>query len=184
MKTEKIVWWSIDRVKPYDQNPRKISDKAIEVVAESIREFGFKNPILVDKDGVIIAGHTRRLAAQKLGFESVPVIVCDDLTEQQVKALRLADNKTSEFSEWDPEMLDAELLEVTDLDMEAFGFDIPEPASVAVEDDFDEESDEIEAKCKTGEIWVLGNHRLMCGNTADPDNMSTLMGGEGGNVLH
>ena len=181
---EKIVWWSIDRIKPYNQNPRKITDKAIEVVAESIKNFGFKNPILVDKDGVIIAGHTRRLAAQKLGLESVPVIVCDDLTEQQVKALRLADNKTSEFSEWDSQMLDAELLEVSDIDMQAFGFDIPEPAEVAIEDDFDEQSDDIEAKCKTGEIWVLGNHRLMCGNTAKPEDMANLMGGEGSNVLH
>ena len=177
MKNEKIVWWPISRLKPYGNNPRKISDKAIDVVAESIREFGFKNPILVDADGVIIAGHTRRLAAMKLNLEQVPVIVCDDLTEQQVKALRLADNKTSEFSEWDTEILPAELLEVTDLDMQAFGFDISEPPSVAVEDNFDEESDEIETKCKTGEIWVLGNHRLMCGDTANLDDMSALMGG-------
>lgn len=177
MKNEKIVWWSIDRIKPYDKNPRKISDKAVGVVAESIKEFGFKNPILVDSDGVIIAGHTRRLAALKLELQQVPVIVCDDLTEQQVKALRLADNKTAEFSEWDADVLDAELLEVTDLDMQAFGFDAPvEPAEVK-EDDFEEESEDIQAKCQTGEIWVLGNHRLMCGDTANPDDMSALMGG-------
>lgn len=122
MKNEKIVWWPLDRIKPYENNPRKISDKAVGVVAESIREFGFKNPILVDATGVIIAGHTRRQAAIKLGLQQVPVIVCDDLTEQQVKAFRLADNKTGEFTEWDIDMLEAELLDVSDLDMSAFGF--------------------------------------------------------------
>ena len=177
MKNEKIVWWSIDRIKPYDKNPRKISDKAVGVVAESIKEFGFKNPILVDSDGVIIAGHTRRLAALKLELQQVPVIVCDDLTEQQVKALRLADNKTAEFSEWDADVLDAELLEVTDLDMQAFGFDAPVEPTEVKEDDFEEEAEDIQAKCQTGEIWVLGNHRLMCGDTANPDDMSALMGG-------
>ena len=177
MKNEKIAWWSIDRIKPYDKNPRKISDKAVGVVAESIKEFGFKNPILVDSDGVIIAGHTRRLAALKLELQQVPVIVCDDLTEQQVKALRLADNKTAEFSEWDADALDAELLQVTDLDMQAFGFDAPVEPSEVKEDDFEEEAEDIQAKCQTGEIWVLGNHRLMCGDTANPDDMSALMGG-------
>ena len=176
---EKIVWWSIDRIKPYNQNPRKITDKAIEVVAESIKNFGFKNPILGDKDGVIIAGHTRRLAAQKLGLESVPVIVCDDLTEQQVKALRLADNKTSEFSEWDPEMLDAELLEVSDMDMQAFGFDTSEPPAVVVEDDFDEEKESINEIVKIGEIWQVGNHRLVCGDSTDAEAFKKLMGGGG-----
>ena len=122
MKEERIEQWPLSKVRPYGGNPRKISDKAISVVAESIREFGFKNPILVDRDGVIIAGHTRRLAAEKLQLKEVPVIVCDDLSDNQVKALRLADNKTAEFSEWDPELLDAEILEVTDLDMQAFGF--------------------------------------------------------------
>ena len=174
---ERIVWWSIDRIKPYEQNPRKITDKAIEVVAESIKSFGFKNPILVDKDGVIIAGHTRRLAAQKLGIESVPVVVCDDLTEQQVKALRLADNKTSEFSKWEPAILEAELLDVSDIDMQAFGFEPPELPAEVLEDEFDENSDQVETKCKFGDLWALGEHRLMCGNSTDKASVERLMGG-------
>ena len=150
-------------------------DKLMQVLGESYtsRSYAF----LVDSDGVIIAGHTRRLAALKLELQQVPVIVCDDLTEQQVKALRLADNKTAEFSEWDADVLDAELLEVTDLDMQAFGFDAPVEPTEVKEDDFEEEAEDIQAKCQTGEIWVLGNHRLMCGDTANPDDMSALMGG-------
>jgi site-specific DNA-methyltransferase (adenine-specific) len=179
MRNEKITWMPLQDLKPYEKNPRVISEKAINAVVESIREFGFKNPILVTADKVIIAGHTRRLAAEKLGLETVPVIVCDDLSEQQIQALRLADNKTAEFSEWDSELLEAELLEVTDLDMELFGFDSPDYNSdVEVsEDDFDEESDEIKSRVQTGEIWVLGEHRLMCGDSSNMEDVSKLMGG-------
>lgn len=98
-------------LKPYPNNPRK-NDKAVDAVAASIREFGFKVPIITDKDGVIIAGHTRLKAAEKLGLETVPVIVASDLTEEQAKALRLADNKTAELAEWDPDLLLKELSEM------------------------------------------------------------------------
>jgi hypothetical protein len=100
---------STDRVIPYARNPRKISDAAVAAVAGSIKEFGFKSPIVVDKDGVIIAGHTRLRAAQRLGMSEVPVVVADDLTPAQVKAYRIADNRVAEFSEWATDMLKIEV---------------------------------------------------------------------------
>lgn len=119
-----IISKAVSELIPYEKNPRKISDEAVNAVAESIQEFGFKNPILIDKNNVIIAGHTRRLASLKLGLERVPCVVCDDLTPQQIKALRLADNKTNELADWDIGELDLELADLLDMDMERFGFDI------------------------------------------------------------
>lgn len=114
---------NINDLKMYERNPRK-NDKAVQYVAESIREFGFKVPIVVDADNVIIAGHTRLKAARYLGLDAVPCVVADDLTEEQVKAFRLADNKLGEIAEWDFDLLDAELAEIVDLDMSEFGFNI------------------------------------------------------------
>lgn len=113
----------ISELKPYENNPR-INDKAVDYVANSIKEFGFKVPIIIDKDDVIVAGHTRLKAAEKLGLKSVPVIVADDLTPEQIKAFRLADNKTSEFAEWDSNKLFQELSELNQIsfDMSVFGF--------------------------------------------------------------
>lgn len=118
-----IVSKALSELIPYEKNPRKISEEAVNAVAESIQEFGFKNPILIDKDNVIIAGHTRRLASLKLGLERVPCVVVDDLTPQQIKALRLADNKTNELAGWDIGELDLELADLLDMDMSRFGFD-------------------------------------------------------------
>ena len=125
-----IVYRDIKSIYPYGNNPRH-NDGAVEAVAASIREFGFKNPIIVDKQGEIIAGHTRHAAAQKLHMDQVPVIVADDLTDEQVCALRLADNKTAELAEWDWEKLDQELEEILNIDMEEFGFEFEDE----VEDD-------------------------------------------------
>lgn len=108
---------------PYEKNPRK-NDKAVEYVANSIKEFGFKVPIIIDTNNVIVAGHTRLKGAKKLGLEEVPCIVADDLTEEQIKAFRLADNKVSELAEWNNDLLDEELSNIFDLDMKNFGFDI------------------------------------------------------------
>lgn len=116
-----INWVMLDEIHPYENNPRH-NDDAVQYVANSIKEFGWKQPIVVDKDGVIIAGHTRYKAAQKLGLEKVPVITADDLTEEQVKAYRLADNKTGEFAQWDLGLLGQELGDIMDLDMQEFGF--------------------------------------------------------------
>lgn len=117
---------NIDEIKPYDKNPRR-NDNAVEKVAESIRAFGFKVPIVIDSDGVIVTGHTRYKAAQELGLEKVPCIRANDLTQNQIKAFRLADNKVAEFSQWDFDLLQIELKELeenTDLDFDisAFGF--------------------------------------------------------------
>lgn len=113
--------WPIKKVKPYDRNPRR-NDNAVDAVAASIREFGFRQPIVVDRDGVIIVGHTRLKAAKKLGMKEVPVLVADDLTEEQVKAYRLADNKTGELSGWDFAELEEELAGIAEIDMSEYGF--------------------------------------------------------------
>lgn len=120
MSKEKIVMVSIDAIEPYEDNPR-LNEASVEYVANSIREFGFKQPIVVDKDMVIIAGHTRWKASKQLGLKEVPVIVADDLTPEQVKAYRLADNKVGEQSLWDFEKLDRELADL-EIDMGEFGF--------------------------------------------------------------
>ena len=116
-----IIEKNLNEIKPYEKNPRK-NDNAVEYVANSIKEFGFKVPIVIDKDGVIVAGHTRYKASKKLGLEKVPCIIADDLTPEQIKAYRLADNKVSEKSEWDFDLLQDELSEILNIDMEMFDF--------------------------------------------------------------
>lgn len=119
-KKMNIEYFNLSEIKPYENNPRN-NEEAVKYVANSIKKFGFKVPIIIDKNNVIVAGHTRFKAAQSLGLESVPVIRADDLTEEQVKAFRIADNKVSEYSTWDYEKLYLELDEI-DLDMQDFGF--------------------------------------------------------------
>ena len=116
-----IIEMPVGDLIPYENNPRK-NDGAVEPVAESIRQFGFKVPIIIDRENVIVAGHTRLLAAEKLGLKTVPVIRADDLTEEQVKAFRLADNKTGELAGWDFSRLEEELAELENMDMSVFGF--------------------------------------------------------------
>lgn len=116
-----IIEKALNEITPYENNPRN-NAPAVDAVAASIEEFGFKVPIVIDKDGVIVAGHTRYIAAQKLGLETVPCIMADDLSDEQVKAFRLADNKVSELAMWDNDKLMQELGEI-DMDMSAFGFD-------------------------------------------------------------
>ena len=116
-----IIEKNLNEIKPYEKNPRK-NDNAVEYVANSIKEFGFKVPIVIDKDGVIVAGHTRYKASKKLGLEKVPCVIADDLTPEQIKAYRLADNKVSEKSEWDFDLLQDELSEILNIDMEMFDF--------------------------------------------------------------
>ena len=116
-----IVYKKVDELKPYENNPR-FNDDAVEYVAKSIKEFGFKVPIVLDKDNVIVAGHTRYKASLELGLEEVPCIVADDLTEEQIKAFRLADNKVSEQATWNYDLLDLELDDISKINMEDFGF--------------------------------------------------------------
>ena len=119
-----IIEKNVKDLIPYDKNPR-FNDEAVEYVANSIKEFGFKVPIVIDRNGVVVTGHTRLKACKKLGIKKVPCIVADDLTDEQIKAFRLADNKVAEMADWDFKLLDEEL-ESIDFDFEAFGFEIPE----------------------------------------------------------
>lgn len=139
-----IIEKRIEELIDYENNPRH-NEAAIEKVAASIEAFGFKVPIVIDKDNVIIAGHTRRKAAERLGMKTVPCIIADDLTEEQVKAFRLADNKTSEFAEWDFEKLNEELAELRDIDMSVFGFLNAQDVNI---DDFFEDTEKKEKEPK------------------------------------
>jgi site-specific DNA-methyltransferase (adenine-specific) len=173
----KIIELTLDQLKPYEKNPRR-NDHAVKYVAQSIKEFGFKVPIIVDKDYEIIAGHTRLKAAQQLGLKEVPIIIADDLTEEQVKAFRLADNKVSEIAEWDFNLLDNELSNILDIDMSNFGFDMfeEEEEQEIIEDDFEIELPK-EPKAKLGDIYQLGNHRLMCGDSTSVTDIDKLLNG-------
>lgn len=184
-----IVEIEISKLKDYENNPRH-NEKAVNAVAESIKQFGFKVPIVVDKDYVIVAGHTRKKAAQKLGLEKVPCIIADDLSPEQIKAFRVADNKTAELAEWDFEKLEAELYELQELnfDMSDFGFDMSdfeEPKGVE-EDDFDVEAEAeaiAEPVTKLGDIYQLGSHRLMCGDSTKQEDVTKLMDGKKADLL-
>lgn len=122
MAEMKIEMMPIEVLKPYEQNPRR-NEKAVDVVAESIRQFGFRVPIIVDADMVIVCGHTRRLAALKLGLAKVPVYVATDLTPEQTRAYRLADNRVAELAEWDDKLLREEIQKISGVNLADFGFD-------------------------------------------------------------
>ena len=117
----RIVMKKLSEIKPYSKNPRH-NDKAVDAVAESICEFGFKVPVLIDGNGTIVCGHTRYKAAEKLNLNAVPCIIADDLTDEQIRAFRLADNKTAEIAEWDFDLLSEELEDINDINMNNFGF--------------------------------------------------------------
>jgi len=171
-----IIEKSITEITPYEKNPRK-NDEAVEYVANSIKEFGFKVPIVIDKDGVIVAGHTRYKAAQELGLEKLPCVIADDLTEEQVKAFRLADNKVGELAEWDFDLLGEELDGIFDIDMSEFGFELNLDDNEPQEIEEDEIPEEVETRCKLGNIWQLGEHFLICGDSTDPAVIDRLMDG-------
>ena len=169
----------ISKIKPYENNPRVISDEAVDKVMASIKEFGFQQPIVCDKDMVIIVGHTRLKAAKKLGLNEVPVIIADNLTDEQAKAYRLADNKVGEFSKWADDALSFELseLECLNFNMEPFGFEIEEEFEDAVEDEFEPVIPE-EPYVQKGELYLLGRHRLLVGDSTDENDVKRLMDGE------
>ena len=187
----KIEYLPISEIKPYSRNPRK-NDKAVDVVAKSIKEFGFKNPIILDKGNEIIAGHTRLKAAEKLGLKEVPIIRAEDLTEEQVKAFRIMDNKSSEKSEWDIDLLKEELIELqnSDFRLDLTGFSFKELGGI-LENEITEDIVEVDAyeraKAKTkieqGEIYELGYHRLMCGDSTEKSHVEALMGEQRANMV-
>ena len=169
---------------PYENNPRN-NDEAVGPVANSISEFGFKVPIVATSDGEIINGHTRWKAAKKLKLKTVPVIIADDLTEEQVKAFRLADNKVAEIAQWDIELLLSEIDSVDNLDMTLFGFT---DQDYTLDDFEDEELDTEDAEeineqdtqtsaVEYGDIYQLGRHRLMCGDSTSIADMEELVDG-------
>jgi len=181
----KIELWPLSRVKPYPQNPR-INDSAVDAVARSIQEYGFRQPLVLDEDGVIIVGHTRWKAAQKLGLEKVPVHVAKGLTPAQIKAYRLADNQTATLAEWDKELLPLELadLQQMDFDLSLLGFDddelsawLPHGVDEGLTDPDDIPEPPDEATTQPGDLWVLGTHRLLCGDSSNPEHVDRLLEG-------
>jgi DNA modification methylase len=181
-----IKFVHIEKLRQYTNNARN-NEKAVDVVAQSIKEFGFKNPILIDDENEIIAGHTRLLAAKKLGLTEVPTIKVDDLTPDQVKAFRIADNKTAEYAEWNIELLAQELneLKLADYDLSLTAFDLSECERLMdslkeesggenPDDNFDAELPEVPVTQK-GDLWLLGKHRLFCGDSTSEDDVKMLM---------
>ena len=172
-----IVSLKIEDLNPYKNNPR-INDEAVRYVASSIKEFGFKVPVIVDENYVIVAGHTRVKAAKQLGIKEVPCIIADDLTPEQIKAFRLADNRVAEIAEWDVELLQAELQDLKlDFDMFDFGFNEDDESDEEVEEDnYDPEVPQ-KPKSKYGQVYQLGKHRLMCGDSTLENDVKKLAGG-------
>jgi len=184
---KQIKWEAIDKLIPYAKNARTHSDEQVAQIAGSIKEFGFNNPILVDKDNSVIAGHGRLMAARKLGMDKVPVVELQHLTESQRKAYVLADNRIALNSGWDTSMLSLELQDLKDdIDLSLLGFDpdeldallnpIEETEGLTDEDAVPDVPDE--PKTKLGDIYILGNHRLMCGDSTSIDAVEALMDGQ------
>jgi site-specific DNA-methyltransferase (adenine-specific) len=173
----------LSEIKPYENNPRN-NDNAVSAVVASICEFGFKVPIVIDSDGVIVCGHTRYKAAQEIGLKTVPCVIADDLTPEQIKAFRLADNKTGELATWDFEKLELETAELETIELEKFGFDddildkekSETTKAETTEDDYEKEPPK-EPKSKLGDLYQLGNHRLICGDSTDVVVIDRLMDG-------
>ena len=192
MAKQQIEQVSIEALIPYARNSRTHSDAQVAQIAASIREFGFTNPILIDAEGGIIAGHGRTMAARKLGLDEVPCIRLSSLTDAQKKAYIIADNKLALNAGWDDEMLKVELAELKDLDFDLslIGFDADELANLLEPEQVDGLTDEddvpeapINPKTVPGDVWILGNHRLMCGDSTSIDAVEKLMDGQKADVI-
>lgn len=173
---KQIIYKKIDELTPYENNPRD-NDKAVDAVAKSIKEFGFNVPIIIDKDNVVVCGHTRLKASKKLGITDIPCIVVDKLTPAQVRAFRLADNKTAELADWNLDKLTEEL-KFIDMDMMQFGFDDLESSLErdVMEDEFDENEKLPENPyAKKGDLFILGEHRLLCGDSTKEEDVKKLV---------
>ena len=187
-----IEHWPLDRLIPYARNARTHSDAQVAQIAASIREFGFTNPILVDTSDGIIAGHGRLLAARKLKLDQVPVIVLDHLSETQKRAYIVADNKLAENAGWDDELLQIELaaLQQDGFDLDLLGFNDSElagllaaqPADGLTDEDAVPEITETPATV-TGDLWLLGDHRVFCGDATAAADTNRLMGGESADLV-
>jgi len=182
-----VVIWPIERITPYRRNARKIPQEAIDKVASSIREFGWRQAVVVDREGVIICGHTRLLAAQKLDLHEVPVHVADSLTPAQVRAYRLLDNRSHEESTWDFDLLGLELLDLkgmgVDLDLTGFNFDEIDELLARTEGEAGlTDADAVPEVPETtvsqpGDLWVLGHHRVLCGDATSREDVERVLAG-------
>ena len=173
----KIEYYPIEKLKPYEHNARKHGNTDIDAIAASIKAFGFKDPIGIWGEDIIVEGHGRLLAAKKLKMKQIPVIRLDDLTDEERRGYALAHNKTAEISVWDEDALSQEISDLSNtFDMSSFGFEIENETQVHE----DEYTPEIPAEpvAMRGQIWQLGRHRLMCGDSTNADEVATLMGGE------
>lgn len=182
---------AIEKVIPYARNPRR-NDAAVAAVAASIREFGFRQPIVVDEDLTVLVGHTRLKAAQSLGLTKVPVHIAKGLTESQRKAYRIADNKLNDLAVWDDEMLALELVDLQnasyDLKLTGFGEEelaalLNPPTEGLTDPDDVPDVDTTEARTKRGDIWLLGKHRIMCGDSTVANDVTALMAGAKANAV-
>jgi DNA modification methylase len=181
----KVELRPITSIRPYENNPR-LNDQAVDAVVASIREYGFLQPIVIDKAGVIIAGHTRYKAALKLGLKKVPIIVAKDLSPEQIKAYRIADNQTADLSDWNYDLLPIELSELQEkeYDLSLLGFDPVELAKLldpslkeGLCDPDDVPAPPDEATTRPGDLWILGDHRLLCGDAGKPEDVDRLLDG-------
>jgi DNA modification methylase len=180
----KIEIADINSIQPYINNPRKLKDSAIDKVAMSIKEYGFRQPIVVDANRIIVVGHTRYRASKKLGLKEVPITIAENLTQEQINAYRIADNRTNEEAEWDLELLKTEIkeLELADFNLDLTGFDEDQLNDMLFEEkqgltDEDEtpEIDESKVKSKLGDLWLLGDHKLLCGDSLQENNYKLLL---------
>ena len=186
---DRIELWLIDRLRPYERNPRTHSDGQVDQIAASMVEFGWTNPVLVDEQGGILAGHGRLLAARKLGLTEVPVIRFEHLSEAQKHAYLIADNQLALQAGWDDALLAEELAWLRDerFDLDLVGFDALELERLLALADGDAASDEAEDEApeppedpvsKPGDLWVLGNHRLLCGDATVLTDVERVLGGQ------
>ena len=184
MKKVEFKYIPLESIKPYPKNAKKHPVKQVKGVSKSIKDFNFLQPIVIDKNNVIVAGHCRYEAAKTLNLSEVPIALADDLTEKQIKAYRLLDNKLSE-SEYDLDIFTEELIELEDYDFTEFGVDMPIVEvlneGLCDEDEVPEIADE--PITKLGDIWILGSHRLMCGDSTLIDDVEKLMNGHKPNLM-
>ena len=180
----KIEYMALDKLKPYEKNARKHQEADLSTIKASISEFGMSDPIGVwGKDNIIVEGHGRYLACKDLGIDEVPVIHLDHLTDEQRRAYALAHNKTAEMSEWDFDLLGEELADILDIDMSDFGFDLSDDEEEETEVIEDEVPQEVEPVAKQGDIWQLGRHRLMCGDSTSVTDIEKLMDGNKADIV-
>lgn len=184
----KIEYRKVSELLPYARNARTHSDAQVSQLAASIKEFGFNNPVAIDADGMILCGHGRVMAAQKLGLTEVPTVCLSHLSSTQKKAYILADNKLALNAGWDNDMLKVELedLKFSNFDLDLVGFSTEELDEIMNQDEEPEVEDDDytvtvpqEPKAKLGEIYILGKHRLMCGDSTSIQDVEKLMGGGG-----